>query len=103
MDHCSRPDGDAVVDDQLIFGKQVQDGVLEDLDIVADPDGAVGVADDLYAGANYGAFAYDDVSRDLGGWEQHGRGSDRRCCVAVGVELTHTEALQCRSDGGEAG
>ena len=46
-------------------------------------------------------FADDDVSGDLGSGEQHGRRSDGRRYAAVVVELTHAEALQCRSDGGE--
>ena len=70
VDHGARSDDDPVVDDELVVGQEVQDRVLEDLDIVADADRAVGVADDLDAGADDRAFADDDVARELGRGEQ---------------------------------
>ena len=90
---------DAVVDDELVVGQQVQHGVLEDLHVVADPHGAVGVADDLDAGADDRAFADHDVAGDLRGREQHGGVGDGRQDAAVVVELAHGETLQSRSDG----
>ena len=40
-----------VLDHQLVVREQVQNGVLENLDVVADAHGAVRVSDDLHTGA----------------------------------------------------
>ena len=74
-------DDHAVVDDEVVVGEQVQDGVLEDLHVVADAHRSVRVADDLDAGADDRAFADDDVTGDLGGREQDRRSARRsaRC------------------------
>ena len=73
VDHGSRADDHVVVNDELVVGQQVQDGVLEDLHVVADADRAVGVPDDLDPGADDGALADDDVAGDLGCREEDGR------------------------------
>ena len=82
-----------------LSGQQVQHGVLEDLDVVADAHRAVGVADDLDAGADDRAFADDDVAGDLGGREQGGRRGDGRHDPSVVVQLADSDALLEVFDG----
>ena len=89
VDHRPGTDDHAVVDDQVVVREQVQHGVLEDLDVVADAHRAVGVTDDLDAGTDDRAFTDDDVTGDLGGREQGGRGGDRRQDASIRVELAH--------------
>jgi len=85
--------------DELVVGEQVQDGVLEDLNVAADPDGSVGVADDLDARPDDGALADDDVAGDLGGGEQDRRGCDGRQDAPVRVQLLHGPSLLEFFDG----
>src|SRR5207253_2233914 len=86
VDHGAGTDDHAVLDDEIVVGEQVQDGVLQDLDVGTDAYRAMRVADDLDAGAYDGAFADDDVAGDLGGREERGRGGDGRQDVVVGVQ-----------------
>src|SRR5436190_11178668 len=65
VDHRSRADDDAIVEDQIVVREKVQDGVLEDLDVVADPYRSVCIADDLDARADDRARTDDDVARYL--------------------------------------
>ena len=99
VDHRPGADDHAVVDDQVVVRQQVQDGVLEDLHVVADAHRAVGVADDLDAGTDDRAFTDDDVAGDLGGREQGGRGGDRRHDPSIRVQLAHGDRLLCVLDG----
>jgi len=52
VDHRARADRRVVVDDQRVVGQQMQHRVLQDLHPGADADRAVGVPDDLHAGAD---------------------------------------------------
>ena len=99
VDHRPGADDHTVVDDEVVVGQQVQDGVLEDLDVVADAHRAVGVADDLDARADDRAFADDDVAGDLGGREQGRRRGDGRHDASVLVQLAHGDRLLGVFDG----
>src|SRR5438045_9679958 len=76
----------------------MEDGVLEDLDVIADPYGAMGVADDLDPGADDRPFADNDVAGDLGAGEQHRGGGDAGENAPVVVELAHGAGLRSGFD-----
>ena len=99
VDHRAGTDDHTVVDDEVVVGEQVQDGVLEDLHVVADAHWSVRVADDLDARADDRAFADDDIAGDLRGREEHRRRGDGRNDAAVRVELAHGIGLLCAFDG----
>src|SRR5262245_9973687 len=93
MDHRSRPDDRVVLDDELVVGQQMEHGVLQNLDVVADAHRAVRVTDDLDSGTDDRALADHDVAGDLRGGEQDGGWGDGWHDVVVGVELAHGKAL----------
>ena len=79
VDHGAGTDHHAVGDHEIVVGKQVEHGVLEDLHVVADAYRPVRVADDLHAGPDDRALAHDDVAGDLRGREERrGRSDGRR-------------------------
>ena len=66
VDHRARADDDVIADDQTGVGQQVKDGILENLDPIADPDRTVAVTDDLDSRPDDATFPDDHVSRDFG-------------------------------------
>lgn len=89
VDYAGGTDDDVVLDDELVVGQEVEDGVFQDLDVVADADGAVGVADNFDSGGNLAVLADDDIACDLGGFTEVGGVGYLGCLVFVGIQLAH--------------
>src|SRR3954452_16842716 len=79
----------------------MQHRVLEDLYVVADAYRAMRVTDHLHTRTDHRAFADDNITGELSGWEEPRRWGDRRHDVSVCIELTHGVFLRYAFDGDE--
>src|SRR5580704_8198982 len=93
VNHCTWSDDDVVLNDQVVVRKKMQDGVLQNLHIVANANGAMRVADDLDSGTDDAAFTDHDVTGYLRGRKQSRRSGNGRDDAPVLVELTHRKLL----------